>query len=211
MAHQRSGRPPASARRYRSPLRERQSQQTRDLILDAFAAAVVERGLPAVTMGGVAERVGISERTVYRHFPNATSMLDALSERTASVMRHRGVADVSGTNLEDALGSAEDLYRGFEEAGPPMKAAVIASLTTGYRNPGQPGRVEHIRDAVSSELPRLSQQQLDEIVIMIRYQLGGWAWYLLTEREGLSVDRAAQLSARGVRALMQDLRADYGS
>src|SRR3954466_3603430 len=59
----------SGARQYRSPLRGEQQQQTRERILEAAIALIAEDGLAELTVPGVAERAGVSLRTVYRHFP----------------------------------------------------------------------------------------------------------------------------------------------
>jgi AcrR family transcriptional regulator len=196
----------ASANRtYRSPLRAQQAQRTRELILAAYADLVVAGRSSNVTMAAVAARAGVAERTVYRHFPSGQSLLDGLSEQASAVMRERG-AELAGRSLDDAIGRAGELYRGFEAAGPPLKAAIIAGLDAGYRSPGQSGRVDHIREALREEFPGLAEDELAETVVLLRFQLGGWAWYLLTEREGLSTEQAARLSARAAGAVLADLR-----
>ena len=196
-----------SSRAYRSPLRAQQAQRTRELILAAYADLVVAGRSSVVTMAAVAARAGVAERTVYRHFPSGQALLDGLSEQASAVMHERG-AELDGRSLDEAIAGAERLYRGFEAAGPPIKAAIIAGLDAGYRSPGQPGRVDHIREALHAEFPHLSEGELTEAVVLLRFQLGGWAWYLLTEREGLSTERAARLSARAAGAVLESLRAD---
>jgi len=193
------------SRTYRSPLRAQQAQRTRELILAAYADLVVAERSSDITMAAVAARAGVAERTVYRHFPNGQALLDGLSEQASAVMRERG-AELGGRSLDEAIAGAERLYRGFEAAGPPIKAAIIAGLDAGYRSPGQPGRVDHIREALHAEFPHLSDDELTEAVVLLRFQLGGWAWYLLTEREGLSTEQAARISARAAGAVLADLR-----
>lgn len=173
--------------------------------MGAYAELVVAGGSTLVTMASVAERAGVAERTVYRHFPNGRALLDGLSEQVTGALRGHGVPDIRGTTLDAALEHAEALYRGFEAAGAPMKAAVIAAISAGYRSPGQGGRVDQIRHALRAELPDLSESDLGEALTMVRFQLGATAWYLLTEREGLSTDQAARLSARAVRAFVDSL------
>lgn len=196
----------SGTRPYRSPLRAQQAQRTRELILAAYADLVVEHGTSGVTMAAIADRAGVAERTVYRHFPNGRALLDGLSAQASVVMRERGAELGEGVSLREAVDRVEVLYRGFEAAGAPMKAAIIAGLSEGYRSPGQPGRVDAIRRGLRAELPHLDDDEIAEIVTMLRFQLGGWAWYLLTQREGLTTEQAARLSGRAVRALVADLR-----
>jgi AcrR family transcriptional regulator len=55
------------------------SQQAHKAILEAAAALLLERGLPAVSMDAVAERAGVSKATIYRWWPTKEALaLDAL-------------------------------------------------------------------------------------------------------------------------------------
>jgi AcrR family transcriptional regulator len=73
--------PQSDARPYRSTLRERQVAQTRELILDAVTTLLADRRADEVSTRDIAAVAGVSERTVYRHFPDRDSLLDGLSRR----------------------------------------------------------------------------------------------------------------------------------
>lgn len=73
--------PSPSRRRYDSPLRRQQAEETRARIVQCGAEIV--HGLPtwdwgALTFRAVAARAGISERTVHRHFPTERKLRDAV-------------------------------------------------------------------------------------------------------------------------------------
>ena len=75
MATSASGEQARSGRRpYESRLRQRQTAETRERVIAAGSELV--RQLPSWdwregTFRAVAERAGVGERTVYRHFPTA--------------------------------------------------------------------------------------------------------------------------------------------
>lgn len=71
-------------RRYDSPIRRQRAAETRARILTAGSDLVHE--LPSwdwreVTFRAVAERAGVGERTVYRHFPTERHLRDAVMQR----------------------------------------------------------------------------------------------------------------------------------
>src|SRR3712207_6899705 len=68
----------AGGRPYRSALREEQSRATRRRIIDAGAALFVESGYVPTTIDAIAERAGVSRRTVF------TSVGDRKSTRLNS-------------------------------------------------------------------------------------------------------------------------------
>lgn len=76
--------PTVTKRRYNSPLRQRQSDATRQRIVHAGAELV--HSFPAwdwtnLTAAAVAERAGVSERTVHRHFSSERKLRDAVIQR----------------------------------------------------------------------------------------------------------------------------------
>jgi AcrR family transcriptional regulator len=77
------GKPP-TRRRYDSPMRREKAAATRERII--AAGADLARGLSSwdwdeLTFRAVAERAGVSERTVYRHFPSERHLHDAVMRR----------------------------------------------------------------------------------------------------------------------------------
>jgi AcrR family transcriptional regulator len=74
----------AEPRRYDSPVRRRKAAQTRERIVSAGSELV--HGFASwdwreLTFRAVAERAGVGERTVYRHFPTERHLHDAVMQR----------------------------------------------------------------------------------------------------------------------------------
>ena len=72
-------------RRYDSPVRREQANATRRRIIDAACELLAEgssiRDWQGLTVRAVAERAGVSERTVFRHFENERGLRDAVMRR----------------------------------------------------------------------------------------------------------------------------------
>jgi AcrR family transcriptional regulator len=79
-------------------LRERQKQQTRQLIFETASRLFAERGFDAVTVAQVARAADVSEMTVFNHFPTKEDLFFAgmqfFEERLLEAVRGRA-ADVS--------------------------------------------------------------------------------------------------------------------
>ena len=57
------------------------SEAARSSILSAARALLAERGLPGLTVEGIAARAGVGKPTIYRHWPNAQAVaMDAFLE-----------------------------------------------------------------------------------------------------------------------------------
>ncbi|WP_099022681.1 TetR/AcrR family transcriptional regulator [Mycolicibacterium palauense] len=92
---------PSTTRPYHSPVRRRRAGQTRENIVAAGGELV--RGFDTwdwdrLTFRAVAERAGVAERTVYRHFPTERHLRDAVM---AGLEGEAGIDydDVDLTNL----------------------------------------------------------------------------------------------------------------
>ncbi|HEX6447138.1 MAG TPA: helix-turn-helix domain-containing protein [Streptosporangiales bacterium] len=59
------------------------SRRTREALLGAARAILEEEGFDALTMGRVAERAGVTRRSVYLHFASPTELVDALFDYVA--------------------------------------------------------------------------------------------------------------------------------
>ena len=141
--------PDASRERrpYDSPVRRRQTAETRERILGAASALVhgfATWDWRALTFRAVAERAGVSERTVYRHFATERELRDAvmrrleeeagvsyegidlddLAEVTALVFSSLSSFAVSPSVLDDPTFMAEDRLR--QNA---LRVAVAAAAT----------------------------------------------------------------------------------
>ena len=72
------------SRRYDSPVRRQRVAETRERIVAAGSALVhgyASWDWRELTFRAVAERAGVSERTVYRHFPTERHLHDAVMQR----------------------------------------------------------------------------------------------------------------------------------
>src|SRR3954452_22835604 len=81
---ERSRERPAGGRPYDAPKRRKQMERTRERIVAAGSALVHEFSSwdwDALTFRAVAERAGVGERTVYRHFPTERHLHDAVMAR----------------------------------------------------------------------------------------------------------------------------------
>jgi AcrR family transcriptional regulator len=67
------------ARPYTQRLRAENKADTRRRIVESAVALHLERGPGQTSMNAIAERAGVNRVTVYRHFPDARTLLEACS------------------------------------------------------------------------------------------------------------------------------------
>lgn len=68
--------------------------ERRDAFLDAAAAIVLEQGVAAVTMEGVAQRTGVNKALPYRYFTDRDAVLGALFDREQASYAARWSAEL---------------------------------------------------------------------------------------------------------------------
>jgi len=96
-------------RRYDGTLRRQQAGETCDRIVAAGSELL--RGSPirdwrALTIRAVAERAGVNERTVYRHFVNEQRLRDAVMRR----LEEEAGIDLTTLRLEDVVDVAARIF-----------------------------------------------------------------------------------------------------
>jgi AcrR family transcriptional regulator len=67
-------------------LREEQKNLTRNRLLDAAVAVLVEKSVVDATMEDIAKAAGVTRVTVYTHFPGKAEIVRALAERVYGLM-----------------------------------------------------------------------------------------------------------------------------
>ena len=120
--------PPHLVRTYHSPLREAQAASTRDRIIAAAYALLRDssiRNWRSLTIRAVAEKAGVNERTVYRHFTNERGLRDAVMEH----MEDAAGIDLTHLRLEDIAPVAERIFSHVSAFQPEPKPPLPPTLT----------------------------------------------------------------------------------
>jgi AcrR family transcriptional regulator len=200
-------------RPYRLGRREVLAQETRDKILRAAAALLVESGFRSVTIQRVALAAGVSRVTVYDHFRDKPGLLEALAWWTFArldidrVRRARLQPDVRA-----ALGDfVRENARFFDSAGHQGRAILktastdpdaAAVLQTTYFD-ARRGSIAELVERLSSEgalSPKWPPQRaVDAIMVITSLE----AFETLTEHGTLTIDTASDVLAQMTDVLLR--------
>jgi AcrR family transcriptional regulator len=94
-------------------LRERKKLAMRQAILDAAYDLFAERGFAATTIDDIAERVGVSPRTIFRYFPTKEALLfagaDVMIEALRAALAARPAGEALMTSLRIGVKAACDV------------------------------------------------------------------------------------------------------
>jgi AcrR family transcriptional regulator len=138
------------SRPYRQKLRAEQQAETRQRIVEAAVGLHLERGPARTSINAIAERAGVNRVTVYRHFPDARSLLEACSAHATrlhpppDVSRWRAIEDPR-RRTEVGLTQLYDYFRRTEAGWANIiRDAEVAPLV---REMAEKRRLAHLREA----------------------------------------------------------------
>jgi AcrR family transcriptional regulator len=98
-------------RRYTQKRRAEQQQATRQQIVEAAMTLHEELGPAHTTIKAVAERAGVQRLTVYRHFPDDTSLFEACTSHWLAL--HPPPALSSWDGIDDAAARSQKALQAF--------------------------------------------------------------------------------------------------
>jgi AcrR family transcriptional regulator len=173
-----------SRRSYRSSLREEQARATRRTIVDAGAALFVERGFAGTTVDAIAERAGVSRKTVFTSVGGKVGLLKLAIDWAL-------VGDDEPVALDD-----RPVVRELERETDPRRAVVLwAHLVTGIA-----GRLALLHPVLTAAAD-VDEQAAALHALAERNRLGGARAFveqlhnLGALRGELSVERAAAMAS----------------
>ncbi|MFG2231962.1 TetR/AcrR family transcriptional regulator [Streptomyces sp. NPDC048723] len=144
---------------------------TRDEVLDAAAALVMQHGPAALTMRGLAAELGTAVTSIYWHVGNRESLLDALVQRTVEEM---GAIRPTGRTPADRILAVARILRRELRTRPHLIAMVHErGLTERMFLPAQQALVHEVHAA------GLRGARAADAVRAVQFQVVG---YLLVER-----------------------------
>jgi AcrR family transcriptional regulator len=191
-------------RPYRSPGREQAKADTRDKIVQAVVRVVLDDGIHAFTVQNVADKAGVSHRTVYRHFTTREELLDGLAESLEQFASGSPIPTTPET-IDHVLAALVPSYLAMGELRDAFRAYVITSLALNWQDDARRQRTLAFGKAIAAAFPHLSPKEQREGAAMIRHLASTRSWYALTVEGGLDDAAAARAADWAVRTLFDDL------
>jgi TetR/AcrR family transcriptional regulator, regulator of autoinduction and epiphytic fitness len=186
--------------------RTRRAQRTRQGVIDAVLALIAEGDLRP-TAPRIAERAGVSLRSVFQHFSDLDALFVEASDREISRISSRvETIDPSGPLDARIEAFVRQRARVLEQVTPARRAALLQEATS-------PAVVE-VRDRLLAlgreevartfepELKTRKRDDRGELLDALDAATGWQMWEALRAHQGLGVDRAKAVVARIVRALL---------
>lgn len=157
----------------RPSLAARHADHTRQWIIDAATDLLEENGSDAPTNAAVAQRAGVSERTVYRYFATREALLDEI----AAAVSQRLETPEAPQTPEALLGYPAQLFARFEARAQLTRAALAPEVFARLRDGQAAQRRQAVRRMLQAHLPQASAAQLSLAAANIHYLLTATTWH----------------------------------
>jgi AcrR family transcriptional regulator len=178
-------------------LRELYKAETRTRILDAAIAELGVSDLEGLTMAGVAARAGVTERTVFRHFPSRDALIAAVWPRMQARVRSRGFPTTAEALIETPL----RLFPAFDEEEGLVRASAFSAAGREVRQAANAERQAAMRACVKDAFPDIEEPQLTRLAAVVQLIDSAYAWAVMKQHWDLD-GAAAGLAASEALAVL---------
>jgi TetR/AcrR family transcriptional regulator, regulator of autoinduction and epiphytic fitness len=182
------------------------AERTRQALVDALFA-LLEDGELRPTAERIAERAGVSERSVFQHFPDREALLEAVARQEYE----RIVAALEPVDASRPLAERLDTFiaqraRLLERISPVRRAAVLIE----HESDVVAGWLTTARQAAAMEVERVFRRELERaeageraVLLAALVSATSWpAWEGYRVHQRLGVDRARAAMRRTLAALL---------
>jgi AcrR family transcriptional regulator len=195
----------STSKPYTSTLRDRQVAQTREFILDAVTTLLGDRRADEVTTRDIAAAAGVSERTVYRHFPDRDALLEGLSQRLPHL---DGVKPSFAAGGLDALApTSRRLMELLDEHYVTARAEAVFNADPRRFAADTQANTREMRKLLAKELPELGEREQLRVAAVIRCLVSTQAWLRMREEFGVPGTESGPVVAWVIDTIIRELRA----
>jgi AcrR family transcriptional regulator len=179
-------------------------ERTRRAILEAVADVITDTNGIGFSMQAVADRAGVTHRTVYNHFPTREALCEAFAEYTDSLFSESGGEPLdTRLSLDRFPAMTSDLYRVLGAYDRYVRAYV--TLMIGNRQPlkSWQGRSRRFEKQIARAAAWRAPIEPRQVAAAVRLFVSSIGWHILTEQCGLSNEEAAATGAWATGALIE--------
>jgi AcrR family transcriptional regulator len=189
---------------YQSPLRAEQKLATRQKILDTAGRLMEDRELEQLSFSAIAAEAGVKERTVYRHFPSKTALIEGLC---AWYQQRTRYGDFARTERE-LIAKPLQTFPGFDANERLARALWASPQGREFRLSNVQERKDGIRAAIADAVRELPPRQSRWVAAVVHVLLSSATWQTMKDYWGLSGEEAGKASAMALELLLNAVRAD---
>ena len=192
----------SQVRRYESPLRQAQAEETRGRILAAVARLLEAAPEAPLAFDAIAAAAGVERRTVFRHFPNKDALLAAfwtwINQRVALRTWPGSEADL--------LTMPPETFAGFDRHEGVIRAALASPAGREMRLAANAERQAAFRASLAEATRSLDPHRAVQAAAVIQLLYSAAAWQSLKDYWQLDGSAAGEAVAWAIGALIDELR-----
>jgi len=177
---------------------------TRARIQQAAAGLLDERGGPeSITFKAVADRAGVTEMTVYRHFPTREDLLQGLWQHLNAQMGPDVGMPASAAAL---LAQHDALFSGFDRIARQITASIVTPQGREMRAALNAKRRDAFLAIVEEVAPHLGRAARTRAAAVLQLLHSAYAWDSMREQWGLDGKAAGKATRWAIETLLDRLR-----
>jgi AcrR family transcriptional regulator len=191
--------------RYHSPLRNRQKEQTRDLILNAVDAILRRAPVSEVTIAAVAREADVTERTIYRHFPTREELLGAAWRRALRAFIRGQTQEV--VTLDQITELTRAAYENFDANEGIVRAIISAPEGVEVRRRPAEIRLAMLSRAYAKLLAGIPEEQVKAIVLATHALSSASVWSHFRDYCGLDGVAGGKVASLAIELMVETAKA----
>ena len=182
----------------------RHTEATRRAIVEAAAELFVDRRQDGFSVQDVADRAGLTHRTVYRYFPTRHELIGAAAQHLAPGFGEDSFGDVSTVEeWIDAIGAHLARTEANLEVVRSVLAAMLASEDPVLLSGDLRDRDAHRWDVFRRQFPRLSEDDARRTFATLRHLTSSTTYVFYRLRFGMSPAEATEAIRSGAAQLTE--------
>ncbi|HYB86199.1 MAG TPA: helix-turn-helix domain-containing protein [Streptosporangiaceae bacterium] len=181
----------------RSSLREAQRAVTEQRIIEALAALIDQEHPLEISMAAVAKRAGVSEPTLYRHFPTKRDLFAALAGHQFRTVA-AGLAPASADDLAEAVRTVFQRSADIENT---VRWTLAAPDPERVPRPNTQARLAMLRTALGGVLEDLDDDRAQFLLRTVLLLTSPMAWLYWNDYLGLDPAAAAATAGWAIKTL----------
>lgn len=191
-------------RQYSSPLRESQANRTRALILDALTELLADHRADEVSTRQIADRAGVSQPTVYRHFPDRSALIEGLADRVAQKAADRGTPPPE--TIEEWTAWALPAFLAADEHSVETTAEAVLNADPRRYSQASRKRSRELQASVERWLPDLDIRDHVRVAALFRVLASVQTWLRMREEFGLTGSESGEIVSWAIGVLAHAIR-----
>jgi AcrR family transcriptional regulator len=189
---------------YTSPLRARQKEQTRDLILAAVGQILARADFSAVTIAEVARVAEVTDRTIYRHFPTREDLLREFWKVT--LQRLSGDLLDNPDSLEEMCELTRRLFSMFDAEEGVMRAISASPEGRMIRKGPNAARLGKVQQFLAPMLEGNPERERENVAAAVFTLCSVSVWMHMRDYCGFDGLRAGEAAAGAIELIVEAAR-----